>query len=101
MAYGMNKGMGNPGMGMAPEGNEYEGMFGEGDMGGKGEDMDSLFAEDEAAAPQDKVMEALIGAGYNPDPEQLDQIISILETENSGQKPEGMEYSEEGMTTSM
>ena len=94
MAYGMDKGMGSP------MESDYAGMFDEGGASGGGEDMEALFAEDEGEGA-DPLMDALIGAGFSPNPKQLDQIKMILESENSGQKPEGMEYSEEGMTASM
>lgn len=60
-------------------------------------DLDAMFAEDEMGGgdQQTKLMDSLIGAGFSPTPEQVTQIMDILQS--GGKMPEGVEPTEAGM----
>jgi len=80
---GMGMGGGMPPPGGAPEigDSELDDMFGEGeDMGGD---------------QQTKLTDSLISAGFSPSPDQVSQIMEILQ--GGGMAPEGLEPTESGM----
>lgn len=61
-------------------------------------ELDAMFAEGaEEMGEEDKLMDSLIGAGFSPTPEQLAQIMEILQ--GGGMAPEGVEPTETGMET--
>jgi len=105
MAMGM-MGKSKPPMGggnnpMAGMDEELFGAGGEKPSGDIGEDqIDAMFGdEDMAANPQDKLYEGLSMAGYTPTPEQVQQIMDILEGGKGGMAPEGITPTDTGMET--
>lgn len=102
---GKGKMGGSPmGPGMGP----MAGMMGEEDLFGSGpsagaevgdEAIDKMFSEEEdMGTPEDKLYAGLSQAGYAPTPEQMQQILAILEG-GGGMAPEGVKPTETGMET--
>jgi len=102
MAMGM-MGKGKPPMGGGnPMAGMDEELFGAGKAGPAGDigdaDIDAMFGGEEMEAnPQDKLYEGLSMAGYTPTPEQVQQIMDILEGGQGGMAPEGITPTDTGM----
>lgn len=63
-------------------------------------ELDSMFGEDMGEGlddPQTKLMDSLIGAGFSPTPDQISQIMEILQ--GGGMSPDGLEPTDSGMET--
>ena len=102
MVMPMGKGKSPMGGGMGPMAGLSEDLFGAGPAKGEmevgDEDIDSMFGEEGMESnPQDKLYEGLSMAGYNPTPEQMQQIMDILEGGGGGMAPEGIVPTDTGM----
>lgn len=72
---------GMPGKGAMPMEAEIFGAPGGGPMDVPAEELDAMFAEEDMGMgdPQTMLMDSLISAGFSPTPEQVTQILEILQ----------------------
>lgn len=102
--YG-KKGMGGNPMGKKGMASMEEDIFGpsEVEIEGPGDaEISMMFeGEEEEMGGEDSLMRALMDAGYDVSPDKVSKIVAILEGEEPGMAPEGVEMTDSGAEASM